>query len=96
MSRVSRWLIIVVALAAASGCHFLRARTGCHADQPYMHARQLPPLKVPAGLDAPSTAVSMAIPEVVNDIPARGPKDPCLEDPRPYKAAAPNKPLPQT
>ena len=96
MRQWGRWLIIIGALAAASGCHFLRAKTGCHADQPYQHAQQLPPLKVPAGLDAPNTATALVIPQVAGDIPSRGPKDPCLEEPPAYKSAPPNKPLPQS
>jgi len=96
MIHLARWLLIFTTLIAASGCQFLRARTGCHADQPYLHARQLAPLRVPAGLDAPNTSASMVIPEVANDFPPRGPKDPCLDEPPSYKVQPGSKPQPRT
>lgn len=96
MIDLARWLMMGAILVAVSGCQFLRARTGCHADQPYMHARQLPPLRVPAGLDAPNTAASLVIPEAGNDYPPRGPKDACLDEPPSYKVQTANKPKPGT
>jgi uncharacterized lipoprotein len=96
MKSLIRGLVVGLALVAVSGCHFLKSRTGCHADQEYRHAQQLAPLKVPAGLDAPNTSTALVIPDVKTDIPARGPRDACLEEPPAYKPAAPPKPLPQS
>jgi uncharacterized lipoprotein len=96
MNLVYRWLAIALALGAVSGCHFLKSRTGCHADQEYRHAQQLAPLKVPAGLDAPNTATALVIPDVRTDIPARGPREACLEEPPQYRPSTPAKPLPQS
>ena len=92
--NLTRMMIFSVLLSATSGCHFMRGKTGCHADQEYRHARQVPALKVPAGLDAPNTATALVIPTVAADIPVapRGPRDACLEEPPKYKAAVPNKP----
>ena len=93
-------MLRIVALGAVlgmlGGCHFLRGRTGCHADQEYRHAEQLPALKVPAGLDAPNTATALVIPPANAEIPTRGPREACLEEPPKYKPAAPSKPLPQS
>jgi uncharacterized lipoprotein len=89
-------LMICACIGALGGCHRLRANAGCHAAQEYQKAQQLPPLKVPAGLDAPSKASPLVIPSVASDIPVRGRRDACLEEPPKYKASAPNKPLPQS
>ena len=94
--NVIRMVVLSTLLAASSGCHYLRSKTGCHADQEYRHAEQLAPLKVPAGLDAPNTTTSLVIPTVSVEVPPRGPLDACLEDPPKYKPSTPNKPLPQS
>ncbi len=96
MSHQLRLLALFMAVLALGGCHFLRGRTGCHADQEYRHAQQLPALHVPAGLDAPNTSTALVIPEPVAGIPVRGPKDACLEEPPAYRPAPPAKPLPQS
>lgn len=92
--NLTRMVIFSTLLAATSGCHFLRGKTGCHADQEYRHAVQMPALKVPAGLDAPNTTTALVIPEVAADVVVapRGPRDACLEDPPKYKPSIPNKP----
>ena len=84
------------ALGALSGCHMFKANAGCHVAQEYMKARQMPPLKVPAGLDAPTKAPTITIPDVAADIPVRARTDACLEEPPKYKASSTSKPLPQT
>ena len=89
-------LMICACMGALSGCHFFRANSGCHSAQEYQKAQQLAPLKVPAGLDAPAKSTSMVIPAVAADIPLRGRKDACLEEPPKYKSSTPNKPLPQS
>ncbi len=94
--NLTRMIVLSALLAAASGCHYLRGKTGCHADQEYRQAQQLPALKVPAGLDAANTTTALVIPTVNSDIPPRGPRDACLEDPPKYKPSTPNKPLPQS
>ena len=43
--NLTRMVIFSALLAATSGCHYLRGKTGCHADQEYRHAEQLPALK---------------------------------------------------
>jgi uncharacterized lipoprotein len=89
-------LMVSACLAALSGCHMFRGNFACHAAQEYQRAQQMPPLKVPLGMDAPNKTAPMVIPSVASDIPARGRRDACLEEPPKYKAAAPNKPLPQS
>jgi len=89
-------LVFLAGFCALSGCHMFRANSGCHAAQVYQRAQEMPPLKVPLGMDAPNKSAPMVIPTVAADIPNRGRKDACLEEPPKYKAAAPNKPLPQS
>ena len=94
--KLMRMAIFSFFLTSLGGCHFFKANAGCHTAQEYQRAQQLPPLKVPAGLDAPAKSTSMVIPTVATDIPVRARKDACLEEPPKFKASTPNKPLPQT
>ncbi len=63
----------------------------CHKPQEYQRAAQLPPLKVPAGLDTPNTQGALVIPTVELAPPPPGRRDACLDSPPRYKAAPPNK-----
>lgn len=94
--KLIRMVMFSVCLTSLGGCHFFKANAGCHSAQEYQRAQQLPPLKVPAGLDAPAKSTSMVIPAVAADIPVRARRDACLEEPPKYKASPPNRPLPQT
>jgi uncharacterized lipoprotein len=89
---LDRVLVFVAASALLSGCHmFSSLKEDCHATQDYQHARSAPPLKVPAGLDAPNTAGALSIPSVGDVPPQPGPKDTCFDVPPRYKAAPPTK-----
>ena len=90
-----KYRITVLALGAAllglTGCHPLQAlkRVGgsCHDPQPYLRAQSVAPLKIPAGLDTPDTSTSLHIPPLTTPAPpARGQKEPCLDQPPPCKA----------
>jgi uncharacterized lipoprotein len=63
----------------------------CHKPQEYQRAAQMPPLKVPAGLDTPNTQGALVIPTVELSAPPPGRHDACLDAPPRYKAAPPNK-----
>ncbi len=54
-------MILAVALTASTGCSLFKEK---HV---YQNARELPPLKVPEGLDQPNPSAALAVP------PARGP-----------------------
>lgn len=67
-------------LLLAGGCKSIVP--SCHKPQAYAEATELPPLRVPVGLDGLDTARAMQIPPVGDPaVPPRGPRDPCLEEP---------------
>jgi uncharacterized lipoprotein len=75
-------------LLTQSGCRVVRAidKRECHEVQPYMRSASVPPLKIPPGLDAPDTTNALRLPALNEPAPpARGPKDPCLDEPPPFK-----------
>ncbi len=89
---LDRVLMIVIAAALMSGCHlFSKLTPDCHTPQEYQRAGQVPPLKVPPGLDAPNTKDALVIPTVDLAPPPPGPKDVCLDVPPRYKPAPQNK-----
>jgi uncharacterized lipoprotein len=85
---LDRVLILIVAVALSSGC---KLEADCHSKQEYQRAAQMPPLKVPSGLDSPNTQGALVIPTVDLAPPPPGPKDACLDTPPRYKPAPPNK-----
>jgi len=90
--RLDRVFAVIAAAALSSGCHlFSKLTPDCHTQQEYQRAGQVPPLKVPAGLDSPNTQGALVIPTVSQAPPAPGPKDACLDLPPRYVAAATNK-----
>ena len=89
---LERVLLVFAAVALTSGCHmFGKLTPDCHTSQEYQRAGQVPPLKVPAGLDTPNTQGALVIPTVELAPPPPGRKDACLDVPPRYKAAPPNK-----
>jgi len=88
---LDRVLMMVVAAALMSGCHMFGMKSDCHSQQEYQRAAQVPPLKVPSGLDTPNTQGALVIPTVDLAPPPPGPKDACLDTPPRYKPAPPNK-----
>jgi uncharacterized lipoprotein len=89
---LDRVLILIAAATLTSGCHlFSKLTPSCHSPQEYQRAGQVPPLKVPAGLDTPNTQGALVIPSVELAPPPPGPKDACLDVPPRYKPAPPNK-----
>ncbi len=87
-----RLLMLIAAAALLSGCHlFSKLTPDCHSPQEYRRAAQVPPLKVPAGLDSPNTQGALVIPTVELAPPPPGPKDACLDVPPRYKPAPQNK-----
>ena len=89
---LDRVLILIGAAALSSGCHlFSKLTPDCHTAQEYQRAGQVPPLKVPAGLDTPNTQGALVIPAVELAPPPPGPKDVCLDVPPKFKPAPANK-----
>jgi len=88
-----RWLWPVPALLLLGGCHLLRSVGSCHKPQGYENATSVAPLKIPPGLDTPDTTNALRLP-VLNEPapPRRSGKDPCLDEPPPFKVAKPVAP----
>ncbi len=93
MKSVVKIGLIVVAALALGGCRVIRSTTNsCHKTQPYMSASSVAPLKIPPGLDAPDTTNALHVPDLKEPAPPpRKGKEPCLDEPPPFKV---NKPAP--
>ena len=95
---VHKVLAVMILGSCLSGCQILHpfsARSCANDSTGYAQAGSIPPLKVPVGTDPPDTRSSLAIP-VLNEPtpPARGPKEPCLEEPPLYSDPKGPKPVP--
>jgi uncharacterized lipoprotein len=90
----SAWRIVGlgVLILAVGGCHMVRAINAgsCHTAQTYMKERSVPPLNIPAGLDAPDATNALRLPQLNEPAPpARRGKEPCLDYPPPFKVQQP-------
>ena len=82
-------VVTAAVLLALGGCHGLRAKS-CHKVQPYMGAKNLPPLQIPPGLDTPDTTSALRIPRLNEPAPPpRTGRDPCLDEPPSYNTPKP-------
>jgi uncharacterized lipoprotein len=93
--RFVRVVVLLLALLPLlDGCHLFRGHSAkaCHSPEPYQKAKTVPPLKIPAGMDAPDTTNALRLP-VLNDPPPppRNGKQPCLDEPPPFKVTQPAK-----
>ncbi|MGB6604425.1 MAG: hypothetical protein WA747_10325 [Steroidobacteraceae bacterium] len=86
-----RLLGFAALLLTLAGCHpFRNMAFSCHKRQPYMGQTSAPPLIVPAGLDAPDTTNALHLPTLNEPAPPlRKGKEPCLDEPPPYKVSKP-------
>ncbi|MBV9345813.1 MAG: hypothetical protein JO341_05645 [Gammaproteobacteria bacterium] len=90
------WIALAAALACGplAGCKTLRGLNSCNKPQPYLGSGSVPPLKIPAGMDAFDTSNSLKLPTLNEPAPpARSARDPCLDAPPSFKA--PTAPTPQ-
>ncbi|HEX9474997.1 MAG TPA: hypothetical protein VF931_12460 [Steroidobacteraceae bacterium] len=85
--RICQLLALGVALLASSGCSWFHHGSHAKCREPIIGAgaRNLPPLQVPAGLDAPDTRNAIKIPPLSEPERPRNPQDPCLSRPPSYK-----------
>ncbi len=87
-----RLLVLACAVTALGGCKSLLGGD-CNKPQPYQQAEDLPPLKVPVGLESPDTRGALKIPKLDTPAPpVRGEKDECLESPPKYSVPRATKP----
>src|SRR5215469_9263620 len=94
MKFVRRIVLLALLLPLVDGCHLFRSASAkaCHSPQSYQKAQTVPPLKVPAGLDAPDTTNALRLPTLNEPAPPpRSGKQPCLDEPPPYKVTQPAK-----
>jgi hypothetical protein len=96
-----RLLGLGVLLLTLAGCHmsllhpFRSLTYACHKRQPYQGQVSVPPLVIPAGLDAPDTGNALHLPALNEPAPPpRKGREPCLDEPPPYKVPKP-APAPQ-
>jgi uncharacterized lipoprotein len=86
MRNVRSLAVIVVASLAAlslSGCG-KRLLTCKQDNKDYVGAKELPPLKAPAGLENPDTRNTLKVPALNAPERARGRDEPCLDVPPPF------------
>jgi uncharacterized lipoprotein len=78
-------VFLLALLLGTSGCATFRNKS-CHEEQAYMKAKTVPPLTIPAGLDAPDTTNALRLPTLNEPAPPpRTGKQPCLDEPPPFK-----------
>lgn len=79
-------LAISISLLALTGC---KAFSGCSKPGAYATAEDLPPLKVPVGMDGPDTRAALVVPPLQQpEIPLER-LEGCLEEPPPMVAPPP-------
>jgi uncharacterized lipoprotein len=85
--KIRPLLALSVALLATSSCSWFHHGSHSKCREPIigLGAKNLPPLQVPAGLDAPDTRNAIKIPPLSEPEHPRNPRDPCLSRPPSYK-----------
>jgi uncharacterized lipoprotein len=88
-TRIFQITLLAALLATGTGCSWFHhgSRAKCREPAIGANAKNLPPLKVPPGLDAPDTRNAIKIPPLTEPERARTPKDPCLSSPPSYGSA---------
>ncbi|HET8692861.1 MAG TPA: hypothetical protein VFM30_12080 [Steroidobacteraceae bacterium] len=83
---------VFLAALPLAGCGWLPdAYSGCDDLKPYQSAKEVPPLRVPAGADLPDTRNALKIPEVKTPaVPLE--EGSCLDHPPPYGKDRPQPP----
>ena len=84
-SHAVRALVCALTLLAASGCATFRhgkpKHTRCPEPPVSEDVKNMPPLRVPPGLDAPDTRNAIKVPPLTEPVVARAPDAPCLSAP---------------
>ena len=89
---------MAIAAVALAGCHHsVLKEHSCNKPQPYATSRSIPPLKVPAGVDAPDTHAALKIPALNEPAPPpRSLRDPCLDEPPSFGTPLGGRRVPST
>ena len=96
MRRLIRTCLSLALALPLAACHLWGGGDTCNVRQPYDQAVSVPPLKVPEGLQAPTTRTALKIPDVQATAPKRGAKDACLDEPPSFYPGRPKPGLPAT
>jgi uncharacterized lipoprotein len=79
-------LMSAALLLSLSSCSWMhRGSKSCREPPVGGEARNMPPLKVPTGLDAPDTRNAIKVPPLDEPERPRAPGDPCLSMPPSFK-----------
>lgn len=78
-------LILLFALSVAGCGLFKEDVASCNEAKPYQGSAEVPPLKVPDGVDPPNTSNALKIPAIRGG-PRKPPTDRCLDEPPDYYA----------
>ena len=83
-----RLAVCVVLVLTQAGCSWLHRGRHARCSEPVIggDVRNLPPLQVPAGLDAPDTRNAIKIPSLAEPERPRAPGEPCLAQPPSFKS----------
>ncbi len=71
----------IACLLLLGGCKSVFGPKSCHKPQVYEEAKNMPPLRTPAGLDAIDTRQALKIPELREPEAPRPTDGPCLDEP---------------
>ncbi|MCB1623599.1 MAG: hypothetical protein KDI32_03360 [Pseudomonadales bacterium] len=82
---------LVLVVLGLTACGTFKA--SCAKPDDYASAKELPPLTVPSGLDAPDTRAALKIPELVDPERPRAAGDDCIDHPPAF--AESKQPVPQ-
>ena len=85
--RSMRAFVILALAFAVTGCSRVFS-SNCNKPAAYANAQSLPPLQIPAGLDAPDRRGVLKIPELSAPDAPRNKGDPCLDEPPRYSSTA--------
>lgn len=75
----SRLIGALLAAALLAACNTFGA--ACTKPREYTNSESIPPLQVPAGLEAPDTRAALRIPELETPERPRAASEPCLDEP---------------
>jgi len=76
-------VVSLLAFAALTGCKS-RMESCSQTNKDYAGAKEAPPLKAPAGLEAPNTRNALKVPPLNSPERLRGKNEPCLDIPPPF------------
>ena len=95
MKAAPQLALLLLGSLPLAGCSWVAV--DCHKPAAYSDAESIPPLVIPAGLDAPDTKGALKVPDLAQPERVRGPNEACLDAPPRYTAPAPRvpKPIPQ-